>query len=353
MTIKESTFGYTKENQRVSLFKLGNGAGMTVEILNYGGIIKTICVPDRYGKVEDVVLGHDNITDYEEKSDYFGCIAGRFANRINQGRFHINGTRFQLPQNSNGNSLHGGVKGFDKQIWKAQTFNREDEVGVSLFYLSKDGEEDYPGNMKCWVSYALDNNNQLKIEYRAETDKTTIVNLTNHTYFNLKDGGETTILDHSLKIEASYFTPVDDRLIPLGTIDTVKTTPFDFREYKTIGKHIETDHVQLRNGGGYDHNFVLDKKDGACELIASVYEPISGRLLEVFTTEPGIQFYSGNFLKGDIIGKKDVAYQFRSGLCLETQHFPDAPNHDNFPSTILNPGEQFKSTTIYKFGIEI
>ncbi|TMU54636.1 aldose epimerase family protein [Flagellimonas algicola] len=352
MTIEESTFGHTKENKEVSLFKLSNGFEMKVEILNYGGIIKNIFVPDRYGKVEDVVLGHDDILGYEEKSDYFGCIAGRFANRINQGRFYINGTQFQLPQNSNGNSLHGGVKGFDKQVWEAQVFNRGKEVGVSLFYLSKDGEEDYPGNMKCWVTYTLDNSNQLRIEYRAETDKTTIVNLTNHTYFNLKDGGETNILDHNLRIYASHYTPVDSNLIPFGTLDSVEDTPFDFREFAPIGDKIDQEHTQLVNGGGYDHNFVLDKNNGECNLIASVYEPISGRMLEVLTTEPGIQFYSGNFLKGDIVGKNNVPYEYRSGLCLETQHFPDSPNHKQFPSTILNPGEQFESTTIYKFGVE-
>ena len=350
--IVESSFGTTKEGKEVTYFRLVNKAGMAVGIINYGGIVTSIEVPDKNGEFGDVALGHDNILGYEEKNDYFGCIAGRYANRIANGQFSIDSVQYQLFLNNNGHALHGGQKGFDKQIWNAKSFQDGDNYGVVLNYTSQDGEEGYPGTLKCEVTYTLTKDNTLQIDYKATTDKTTVLNLTNHTYFNLKDGGASPILNHELQINASRYTPVDGGLIPTGELATVTGTPFDFRESTIIGKLINEENQQLKYGQGYDHNYVLDKKKDEFDLVATVYEPESGRILEVLTTEPGIQFYSGNFLRGDITGKYGIAYEHRTGFCLETDHFPDSPNQPNFPSTLLKPGEVYTSRTVYGFKVK-
>ena len=348
-SVSKKSFGRTKRGDKISLFELKNVNGMEVHIINYGCTITSIQVPDRKGEVKEVAFGHETMEGYEERNDYFGCIAGRVANRIGNATFTIDDKTYKLAKNDKSNGLHGGYAGFDKQVWDAEPFEEEEATGVILTYLSKDGEEGYPGELKCKVIYSLNNNNELRIEYYGITSKKTVLNLTNHTYFNLLDGGASSILNHKLQIKASYYTPIDDRLITTGEIAPVVNTPFDFRKLKTIGKEIEDENKQLKNGLGYDHNFVLDKEDDILDLVATVEEPSSGLTLEVFTTEPGLQLYSGNFLKGDIKGKKGVIYEHRNGFCLETQHFPDSPNKPQFPSIELSPGKEFKSTTIYRF----
>jgi len=306
-------------------------------------------VPNKNGKFGDVVLGYDTLNDYIGSTPYFGCLVGRYGNRIAKGRFTIGGVEYQLAQNNDSNALHGGRKGFDKAVWQAEKVETSDGPGLKLTYTSKDGEEDYPGTLNCTVTYTLTNKNELKIEYAAETDKPTFVNLTHHSYFNLKDGGASDILGHELMIKASKFTPVDKGLIPTGELKPVAGTPFDFNKPTAIGARVENDDEQLKFGKGYDHNWVLDRQGKDLELVASVYEPTSGRFMEVLTTEPGLQFYCGNFLDGTNIGKGGVAYQHRTGLCLETQHFPDSPNHPDFPTTELKPGEKYTQTTVYRF----
>lgn len=350
--IEEIPFGKTKDGKQITQFRLTNSSGMSVGIINYGGIVTSIEVPDKNGVFGDVALGHDNISDYEEKSDYFGCIVGRFGNRIANGTFSLDSTEYKLFLNNNGHTLHGGQKGFDKQVWEAKSFENEDNLSVKLTYTSVDGEEGYPGNLACEVSYTLTKDNSLRIDYMVETDKTTVLNLTNHTYFNLKDGGKSSILDHELQINAMNYTPVDNRLIPTGEIVAVADTPFDFTTPTPIGKRIKVNHAQLEYGLGYDHNYVLDKTGETLEQISQVFEPESGRILEVLTTEPGVQFYSGNFLNGDITGKHGITYKHRTGFCLETQHFPDSPNQSHFPSTVLRPEEPYTSTTIYRFKVK-
>lgn len=349
ITITKTSFGKTKDGQEVSCFEMQNEQGMVVAVIDYGGAITKVEVPDKHGNSSDVVLGHDNMRGYEEENDFFGCIAGRYANRIHNGTFNLDGIPYQLPKNNNGNSLHGGLKGFDKQIWEAEINEKEEKLELS--YTSRDGEEGYPGEMTCKVSYSITNENELVIEYEACTDQKTIINLTNHSYFNLKDGGASFIGDHELKIEANFYTPVIEGLIPTGEILPVKNTPFDFREFKSIKRQINEDSDQLKWGKGYDHNFILNKNEDELGLAATVLERDSGRKMEVFTTEPGIQFYSGNFLNGDITGKRKIVYHNRNALCLETQHFPDSPNHPQFPTVILEPQKPFKSTTIYRFGL--
>jgi len=320
-----------------------------VRLINYGGIITHLKVPDKKGTVEDVVLGHNNMEGYEQESDYFGAIIGRYANRIENGHFTLNGKQYDLPQNNLGHSLHGGKKGFDKRLWQAQSFTTQDSAGVVLSYTSPDGEEGYPGKLSCRVRYALYPDNALHISYWATTTKPTILNLTNHSYFNLKDAGASKITDHVLQINANRYTPVDSTLIPTGRLEKVTGTPFDFREPTPIGERINQKHPQLQYANGYDHNFVLNKTSGKPALAARVHEPTSGRVLEVFTTEPGMQFYSGNFLDGSYTGKHDINYEFRSGFCLETQHFPNSPNEPDFPSVVLEPTDTFRSKTIYRF----
>ena len=331
--------------EEVQLFSLSNDQGVEIEITNYGGIIVAVNVPDRDGKTDDVVLGHDSLEGYVNHSRYFGAMVGRYANRIAQGRFHLNGVEYKLATNNGPNHLHGGLRGFDKVIWNADP--REDSLHLN--YLSRDGEEGYPGNLRVNISYLLTDANELRIEYSATTDKDTIINLTNHSYFNLAGTG--TVLDHTVTIHADAFTPVDATLIPTGELHAVAGTPLDFNSATTIGARINADNEQLRNAGGYDHNFVLRPGVEKLRTVAEVYDPESGRVLAVSTTQPGMQFYSGNFLNGTITGKKSRAYIKHSGFCLETQHFPDSPNHANFPSTVLRPDVHYHHVTVFRFSV--
>jgi aldose 1-epimerase len=307
-------------------------------------------VPDRRGNIEDVALGYDSLDGYLHDTSYFGGSIGRYANRIGGGEFTLNGTTYKLEKNDNGNHLHGGVRGFDKVLWTAKDVSASDTAALQFTYLSKDGDGGYPGNLTAKVTYTLTDKNELKIDYEAKSDKDTIINLTNHTYFNLAGQGSGDILQHQLQLHAGRFTPIDRTLIPTGEIRSVKGTPFDFSVPTAIGARISQNDEQLKFGLGYDHNFVLDSGGSQSPALAgSVYEPVSGRVLEVWTTEPGIQFYSGNMLKGASEGKAGNRYPQRSGFCLETQHFPDSPNKPNFPTTVLKAGAEFRSTTVYRF----
>jgi aldose 1-epimerase len=349
MNVTKQAFGKMPDGTPVDLYTLTNANGLEAKITTYGGAVVSLLAPDQSGNFDDIVLGLETLEDYIEESPYFGCIAGRYANRIAKGTFTLNDVEYTLAQNDGENHLHGGLKGFDKVVWAAEERSSDDGVGLKLTYLSKDGEEGYPGNLSVEVVYTLTNADELRIEYLATTDKDTIVNLTNHTYFNLADGGAGDILGHELMLNAGRFTPIGDALIPTGELRSVEGTPMDFRQLTPIGARIEQDDEQLRFGGGYDHNWVLDSADGFPILAARVQEPTTGRVMEVYTTEPGIQFYSGNFLDGSITGKGGKVYQKRNGFCLETQHFPDSPNQPNFPSTVLKPGEKYQTTTMYKF----
>jgi aldose 1-epimerase len=326
----------------VFLYTLTNDRGLQVSIITYGGAITSLKTPDRDGNFGDIMLGYETLEAYTSNPRYFGALIGRHANRIGGGKFSLNGVNYQLPQNNGANHLHGGFNGFDKRVWSA----RDDGEVLHLSYFSKDGEESYPGNLSAEVDFRL-LNNELRVDYRATTDRDTLVNLTNHSYFNLKGTG--TILDHELTLNADSFTPVSKDLIPNGEIRSVEGTPMDFRKGKTIGSEIGAPYDQLGFTGGYDHNFVLNDYDGSLKPALRLYEPSTGRILEVITTQPGMQFYSGNFLDGTLIGRNGVAYVKYAGLCLEPQHFPDAPHHPNFPSTVLRPGEEYKQTTVYRF----
>lgn len=333
----------------IQLFTLKNSTGMEVNVTNFGAIITAIKVPDRDGQMADVTLGYDNVADYINAVDkpYFGAVVGRYGNRIAKGKFTIDGNEYSLPINNHPNSLHGGVIGFDKVVWDAEVVG---DNGVKLTYLAKDMEQGYPGNLTVTVTYTLTDDNEIVVDYHATTDKATPVNLTQHAYFNLKGEGEGTILDHELTINADRYTPVDATLIPTGELAPVEGTPFDFRTAKPIGRDIEQENEQLKFGGGYDHNWVLTRKsEKDLELAATLYEPTSGRVLEISTTEPGLQFYCGNFLTGVLKGKSGQPYVHRGGLCLETQHYPDSPNQPDFPNTILKPGETYESKTVFKF----
>lgn len=352
--VKKTIFGKTPEGKTVYLYTLTNARGAEVSISNYGGIIVSWLVPDREGKMDDVVLGYKTLDEYIANSPYFGAIVGRYGNRIAQGKFSIDGNNYKLATNDKENHLHGGLKGFDKQVWRGEEFIDKNGPGVVLRRLSRDAEEGYPGNLQAEVRYQLAaDDNSLRIDYRAATDKPTPVNLTNHSYFNLAGEGSGSILKHELTLNADRFTPVDAGLIPSGELQPVEGTPLDFRRSTAIGARIAADDEQLRRGGGYDHNWVLnaDKEKKPDELTPAVRvcEPASGRVLEISTTEPGIQFYSGNFLDGSNVGKRGKAYEHRSGFCLEPQHFPDSPNQPEFPATILRPGEEYRSTSIYRF----
>ena len=347
--IKPEAFHRTIDGSQVDLYTLKNSNGLEAKITNYGGIVVSLTVPDKNGKPGDVVLGYDTLNDYIGSTPYFGALIGRYGNRIAKGRFTADGVEYQLAQNNDSNALHGGRKGFDKAVWQAEKVDTSDGPALKLTYTSKDGEEDYPGTLHCTVTYTLTNKNELKIEYAAETDKPTFVNLTHHSYFNLKDGGASDILGQELMIKASKFTPVDKGLIPTGELRPVAGTPFDFNKSTAIGVRVENDDEQLKFGKGYDHNWVLDRQGKDLELVASLYEPTSGRFMEVLTTEPGLQFYCGNFLDGTKKGKGGTVYQHRTGVCLETQHFPDSPNHPDFPTTELKPGEKYTQTTVYRF----
>jgi aldose 1-epimerase len=345
----KQTFGKTEEGQQVDLYTLTNKNGVEVAITNYGGTVVSWKVPDRNGQVADVVLGYDNVKDYEAGKAYFGATVGRYANRIAHGKFTLNGATYTLAKNDGENHLHGGIKGFSKRVWTAKDVSGSNGQALELSYLSKDGEEGYPGNLSVTVVFTLTEKNELKIDYSATTDKDTVLNLTNHSYFNLAGQGSGDILSHQLTLNADRFTPVDATLIPTGELRKVKGTPFDFTQPTAIGARINQDDEQLKLGKGYDHNWVLNKpKIGVLTLAAELYEPKSGRLLEVRTTQPGVQFYTGNFLDGTAHGKEGKVYNYRTGMCLETQHFPDSPNHPDFPSTVLKPGQRFHSTTIYK-----
>jgi aldose 1-epimerase len=318
------------------VYTLTNTLGFEVSITNYGGAITSLKTPDRRGNFGDVVLAYETLDDYARNPRYFGALIGRHANRIARGRFSLNGVEYQLPQNNGVNHLHGGFKGFDKRVWKASQAGNV----LHLSYFSKDGEENYPGNLTAYVDYTL-SDNELRIDYRATTDRDTIVNLTNHSYFNLR--GQGTILDHELTLHADHFTPVTKELIPTGEIAPVRGTPMDFSKGKAIGSDLDD------VAGGYDHNFVLNDWDGSLRSAARLYDAVTGRVLEILTTEPGIQFYSGNFLDGSLKGKNGVAFEKYTGLCLEPQHFPDAPNHPNFPSTVLRAGEEYNHISVYRF----
>lgn len=348
--IIKTDFGQLSDGTMSSLYTLTNKNGVKVSITDYGGIIVSVMVPDKSGVMADVVLGYDSVALYEKNNPYFGAIIGRYGNRIAKGKFSIDGKSYQLATNDNTNHLHGGVKGYDKVMWNVQAVEGE-EPALVMTYLSKDMEEGYPGNLENKVTYTLTNENAIKIDFEATTDKPTIVNMCNHSYFNL-NGGQSDILDHSLKIFADKYCAVDKTLIPLVGLAEVANTPFDFRAFKNIGTDINKDDIQLKNGLGYDHCWVLNQKASSGMILAAILQDsVSGRTLTVETTEPGIQFYSGNFLDGTIVGKYGVKYNKRSGLCLETQHFPDSPNRPDFPSTLLNPGEKYASTTTYTFGL--
>jgi aldose 1-epimerase len=346
--IKRSVFGKMTDGQTIDLYTLTNHNGIKVSITNYGGRVVSILAPDRNGKVADVVLGFDDLQGYLGNNPFFGALVGRYANRIAHGRFNLDGVEYKLALNDGPNSLHGGLKGFDKRVWKARELSQS-HPALELTYLSKDGEEGYPGNLSVKVVYTLGDDNGLKIDYTATTDKDTVLNLTNHSYFNLAGQGSGDILKHLLMINADRFTPIDATLIPTGKLASVQGTPFDFRKPTAIGARINDNDEQLKFGKGYDHNFVLNHHGNGLMLAARVTEPESGRVLEVLTTQPGIQFYTGNFLDGSIHGKGGKVYGYRTALCLETQHFPDSPNHPEFPSTELKPGQTYHQVTIFKF----
>jgi aldose 1-epimerase len=352
MGLKKLAFGQTADGKRVDLYTLTNAGGMEVKITSYGATVVSLVVPDRNSKPADVVLGYDSLEDYIAGGYYFGCIAGRYANRIAGGKFTLDGTEYRLAANDGGNHLHGGLRGFDKMVWQAREFEDNVDMGLRFSYLSPEGEEGYPGNLACTVIYTLNAANELKIDYRAATDTPTIVNLTQHAYFNLAGAGSGNILSHELMINADRFTPVDSRLIPTGELKSVQGTPFDFTRSTAIGARIDSDDEQLILGKGYDHNWVLNKDVDGPSLAARALERDSGRTLEVYTTQPGLQFYSGNFLANRIAAKAGQIYHHRGGFCLETQHFPDSPNRPNFPSTVLEPGAKYEHTTIYKFTAE-
>mgnify|MGYP002031451499 CR=1 FL=1 len=352
-TINMQSFGKTKDGTDTTIYSLKNANGVKVEISDYGGIVVRLFVPDRDGNMNDVVLGYNTVAEYILNSPYFGCIVGRIGNRIADGKFKLDGKIYELVTNNFPADipchLHGGTVGFDKVVWDAEPFIENNTPGLKLHYVSKDGEEGYPGNLDLTVWYRLTNDNALKIDYLATTDKATPVNLTNHSYFNLKGEGNGDILGHLVQMNAAHYTPVTPGLIPTGQIAKVDNTPFDFTAPHSIGERVDADNEQIKYGSGYDHNWVLDNQDGDLALAVTVFEPTSGRFMEVWTEEPGVQFYVGNFLDGSIIGKSGRPYNLRNGFCLETQHYPDSPNQPNFPSIILKPSEEYKTTTVYKF----
>ncbi|MFE3847396.1 aldose epimerase family protein [Flavobacterium sp. LB3P45] len=347
--LKKSDFEREIDGKQVRLYTLKNHSGMISEITNYGGKVVSLWAPDRKGHYEDMVLGYPNINDYlNSKEKYFGALIGRYGNRIANGKFTLNGKEYDLAKNNGLNHLHGGNKGFESVVWDAK---QVDGQTLELRYVSKNMEEGYPGNLVVKVVYKLTNNNELKIEYWASTDAPTVVNLTHHSFFNLKGAGNGTINNHLLQINAAYYTPVDNGLIPTGEIASVENSAFDFQKITAIGERVNTENPQLKYGLGYDHNFVLNQKLEGLNYAAKVIEPVSGRTMEIYTNEPGLQFYGGNFLNGTEIGKNRKAYEYRTAFCLETQHFPDSPNKNHFPTTKLNPKEEYYSICIYKFSV--
>jgi aldose 1-epimerase len=352
LNVDPANFEKTIDGKQVGLYVLENAKGVKIAITNYGGRIVSIIVPDKHGNFDDINLGYNSIDDYfEYREQHFGALVGRYGNRIGKGRFTLDGVEYTLARNNNENHLHGGLVGFAKKVWEVVESSGNK---LKLHYLSPDMEEGYPGNLDVYVTYSLNENNELRIEYEATTDKKTIVNLTNHAYFNLAgEGSGKTITDHELMINADRFTPVDNTLIPTGELAPVEGTPFDFRTIKPIGRDIEAKHQQLQFGQGYDHNFVLNKpQPGEMTFAGKVREPQTGRIMEVYTTEPGMQLYVGNFMSGGDKGKNGKPYNYRTGFCLETQHYPDSPNKPNFPSVVLSPGETYSTTTIYKFTVD-
>ena len=348
LTIDKTQFGETMEGTDVDQYILSNNKGMEVRIITYGGIITSWTAVDKNGDYKDIVLGYNTLAEYEAETPYFGALIGRYGNRIAGGKFKIDDQEYTLAANNGVNHLHGGLKGFDKVVWDAKTIVSDSTVSLALSYLSKDMEEGYPGNLETKVTYTLNNEDELSVSYEATTDKPTIVNLTQHSYFNLTADFNQDVLDHEIVINADSFLPVDNALIPTGVFRDVNETPFDFRKPKAIGQQINDKNTQLENGMGYDHCWVLNDQDKGLRFVASAYEPASGRMLEVFSDEPGIQLYSGNFLDGTLPNKSNGTYQHRTGFCFETQHYPDSPNQKNFPSVRLNPGEKYNSKTVFR-----
>lgn len=349
MKLEKSHFGRTAAGEMANLYRLSNDTGMVLAITNYGGAIVELCVPDRDGNLADVVLGFDSLSGYLAHSEYFGAIIGRYANRIAGGRFVLNGNEYKLNRNDGKNHLHGGLNGFDKILWQPEIDSSDDHIALKLSLTGRDHEEGYPGNLLVTVIYTLTSENMVTIEYTATTDQATIVNLTHHSYFNLAGHGSGNILDHELMINADLFTPVNRDLIPTGKVEDVSRTPLDFREMTRIGNRIGNEEEQLVYCKGYDHNLVLNKRDSELIPAATIYEPRSGRTMELHTTEPGLQFYSGNLMSRKIAGKAGHVYQQRAGLCLEPQHFPDSPNQPYFPTTVLSPGDLYRQTSAFKF----
>jgi aldose 1-epimerase len=352
-SVARASFGKAPDSTPVDVYTLVNDHGIRARVLTYGGIIQTLETPDRAGKLGDVVLGFDDMAGYVKSSPYFGAIIGRYGNRIARGQFTLDGKTYTLAKNNGPNALHGGIKGFDKVVWEAQPFSNDTSTGLVLTHTSPDGDEGYPGTLKAKVTYTLTDHDELAIDYEATTDKATPVNLTNHTYWNLAGDGKGDILGHVLTLESSKIVPVDSTLIPTGKLMPVDGTPFDFRTPTAIGARIGAANEQLRFGKGYDHTWVLDgaRQNGLAHA-AHLTEPTTGRTLDIYTTEPGVQFYSGNFLDGTAVGKQGHVYKFRNGLALETHHYPDSPNQPSFPSTILRPGETYRTRTVYRFGTQ-
>jgi aldose 1-epimerase len=349
--VSRDVFGTLDDGTKVWRYTLTNSNGARVRVLTYGGILQEISIPDRRGRLANVALGFDNLADYVTKNPYFGTITGRYANRIAKGQFTLDGKTYQLPINNTPNSLHGGTVGFDKHVWAPRPFQTANSAGVVLSFTSPDGDQGYPGTLTSTVTYTLTNGNDLRIRHQASTDKPTVVNLTNHTYWNLAGEGSGDIYDHNLRINASRYTPVDTTLIPTGELAPVAGTPFDFRRSTRIGDRIRDNHPQLVIGRGYDHNWVLDRREGGLSVAAQASDPSSGRTLTVRTTEPGMQVYTGNFLDGSLIGTSGRMYRQGDGFALETQHFPDSPNKPQFPSTVLRPGQTYDSTTVFGFSV--
>ena len=348
MKIDKIQFGKTIDGIDVEQYIMSNNKGMEISIIDYGGIITSWTAADKKGDYKDIVLGFNTLAEYEAETPYFGALIGRYSNRIAEGKFNLEGQEYTLAVNNGVNHIHGGLKGFDKVVWDAKTILNDSTVSLELSYLSKDMEEGYPGNLKAKVTYTLNNEDELSVIYEATTDKPTIVNLTQHSYFNLTADFNQDILGHEIVINANSYLPVDDTLIPTGEFREVNKTPFDFRKSKAIGKQINDENAQLEIGNGYDHCWVLNDQDKGLRFVASAYEAVSGRLLEVYSDKPGIQFYTGNFLDGTLPTKSKGTYQIRTGFCLETQHYPNSPNQDNFPSVILNPGNKYKSKTVFR-----
>lgn len=356
LSSEHKAFGKTNDGTPVEQYTLRNSHGLTATVITYGGILQSLKVPDKNGKFEDVVLGFDDVQGYQSGTAYFGATIGRFGNRLANGAFELDGKRYQVPLNDGSNSLHGGPQGFDKHVWKAQPSTGKDSVGVTLTYLSADGEMGFPGNLKTEVTYSLNEHNELRIDYKASSDKPTVLNLTNHSYFNLAGAGNGNVLKQLATLHASHYTPVTGKLIPTGELAPVAGTPMDFTQPTAIGKNIKADHPQLKfaepKQGGFDFNWVLNAMGDVGQLAADVSDPQSGRRLQLYTTEPGVQFYTSNFLDGSVKGKAGKVYPHWGAFTLETQHYPDSPNQPTFPSTRLDPGKTYTQSTVLKFSAQ-